>query len=314
MPPQRPIPESLRKRPFTRADAVAAGVSEHMLRGSRFRRLFRGVYVCADVPDSPLLRLDGALLLLPPRAAASHLSAAAVFELPVPPFSDVHTVVRRGWLESRIDGIQVHEARGARHVIEHRGYRVVCPTRTFVDLADLLGLVDLVVVGDAMVRVGLCTPQQLVEEAASASTRHAELARRAAALVRPRVDSPMETRVRLLLVLAGLPEPETNLDAYTPERAWIARPDLSYPGLRIAIEYDGRHHDDDADQRERDIGRSEAYERYGWRVIVVTARRFYREPALLVSRVLAALQERGHPQAPAQMAMTWVGYFGNQAR
>jgi very-short-patch-repair endonuclease len=270
MPPQRPVPETLRKRPFTRGDAVAVGVSPHLLRGSRFRRLFRGVYVCTDVADTPLLRLDGALLVLPPKAAASHLSAAAVYRLPVPPFTYVHIVVWRGWLESRIDGIRVHEARQPRAIVEHRGYRVTCPARTFVDLGDLLGFVDLVIVGDAMVRLGLCTPQQLVEEAAAARTRRVGV--------------------------------------------WIARPDLSYPDLRIAIEYDGRNHEENSDQREQDIARQEAYDRCGWRVIVVTAKRFYRYPAQVVARVLAALQERGHPQAPAQMAMAWVAHFGNQYR
>jgi hypothetical protein len=80
---------------------------------------------------------------------------------------------------------------------------VTSPARTFVDLADLLALVDLVVVGDALVRLGLCSPARLCEEAAAARTRRVrQAARRAAALVRPRVDSPMETRLRLLLVLA----------------------------------------------------------------------------------------------------------------
>ena len=36
------------RRPFTRADALAAGISPKMLRGSRFRHIFRGVSVAAD--------------------------------------------------------------------------------------------------------------------------------------------------------------------------------------------------------------------------------------------------------------------------
>lgn len=224
VPPQRPIPLSLRERPFTRADAVAAGITPSMLRGSRFRRLFRGVYVCADIADSPLLRLEGACLVLPPTTAASRLSAAAVFGLPVPELAEVHAVGRRGWLESRIDGIRVHEARRPRDIVEHRAYRGTSPTRTFLDLADLLDLVDLVIVGDAMVRLGLCTPRQLVDEAAGARSRRVALARRAAALVRPRVDSPMETRVRLLVVLAGLPEPEADLDIVTEAGEWSPVP------------------------------------------------------------------------------------------
>jgi hypothetical protein len=298
MPAPRPVPEDLRERPFTRADAVAAGVSPAMLRGSRFRRVFRGVYVCRDLPHSPLPDLDAALLVLPAKAAASHLSAAAVFGLPVRRFDRVHVVVRRGWLESRIEGICVHEARRAREIVGHRGYRVTSPARTFVDLADLLALVDLVVVGDAIVRLGLCSPERLCQEAATARTRRRLLARRAAALVRPRVDSPMETRLRLLLVLAGLPEPRTNLDVRADDGLWLARPDLSYPELRIAIEYDGRHPLLDDEQGAHDIGRKEALDRRGWRVIVVTARDLRREPDSTIRRVLDVLRERGHPSAP----------------
>ena len=38
------------RRPFTRADALAAGIIPKLLRGSRFRRLFPGVYISAEVP------------------------------------------------------------------------------------------------------------------------------------------------------------------------------------------------------------------------------------------------------------------------
>ena len=303
------MPEDLRKRPFTRADAVAAGVSPAMLRGSRFRRVFRGVYVCRDLPDSPLLELDAALLVLPAKAAGSHLSAAAVFGLPVRRFDRVHVVVRRGWLESRIDGICVHEARRAREIVGHRGYRVTSPARTFVDLADLLALVDLVVVGDAIVRLGLCSPERLCAEAATARTRRSLLARRAAVLVRPRVDSPMESRLRLLLVLAGLPEPRTNVDVRADDGLWLARPDLSYPELRIAIEYDGRHQLLDDEQWAHDIGRKEALDRRGWRVIVVTARDLNREPDSTIRRVLDVLHERGHPSAPLHPGAGWRAHF-----
>jgi Protein of unknown function (DUF559) len=283
-----------------------------MLRGSRFRRVFRGVYVCRDLPQSPLLDLDAALLALPAKAAASHLSAAAVFGLPVRRLHRVHVVVRRGWLESRIDGICVHEARGAREIVEHRGYRVTSPARTFVDLGDLLALVDLVVVGDAIVRLGLCSPIRLCEEAATARTRRVRLARRAAALVRPRVDSPMETRLRLLLVLAGLPEPRTNVDVRADDGLWLARPDLSYPELRVAIEYDGRHHLLDDEQWARDIGRKEALDRRGWRVIVVTARDLDRDPDSTIRRVLDVLRERGHPSAPLRPRGDWRAHFATR--
>ncbi len=60
------------RRPFLRADALAAGVSPSSLRGRRFRRIFTGVYVHASVPAHPLLRVQAALVLHPPTAFASH--------------------------------------------------------------------------------------------------------------------------------------------------------------------------------------------------------------------------------------------------
>ncbi|MBY9075419.1 hypothetical protein K1X13_11365 [Nocardioides sp. WL0053] len=41
------------RRPFTRADAVRAGISPRVLRTSRFRRIFRGVYVLREQPGLP---------------------------------------------------------------------------------------------------------------------------------------------------------------------------------------------------------------------------------------------------------------------
>jgi hypothetical protein len=64
------------RRPFTRADAIAAGLDPKLLRGSRFRRISRGVYVLREVPVSPFMRTQAALVLHPPSAFASHVSAA----------------------------------------------------------------------------------------------------------------------------------------------------------------------------------------------------------------------------------------------
>lgn len=53
------------KHPFTRADAVAAGISPSELGSSRFRRIFRDVFIDASVPDKPIHRAVAALLLHP---------------------------------------------------------------------------------------------------------------------------------------------------------------------------------------------------------------------------------------------------------
>jgi hypothetical protein len=178
------------------------------------------------------------------------------------------------------------------------GRRVAAPEDVFLQLAGYLDLVDQVIVGDRLVRLRLASCASLVDAATAYDGRGARMARRAAGLVRPRVDSPMETRVRLLIVLAGLPEPETGRDALDSAGGWIATPDLSYPAQRIAIEYDGADHTRPR-QRHKDNRRREAYDRDGWRLLVVTDTDFFVYPAQLLVRIWDALRERGHPLAPA---------------
>jgi very-short-patch-repair endonuclease len=54
----------------------------------------------------------------------------------------------------------------------------------------------------------------------------------------------METRLRLLLVLAGLPHPRSQVSLRDDFGLFLARPDLYYPDARLAIEYDGATHRD----------------------------------------------------------------------
>ena len=51
-----PSPRLETRRPFTRADALAAGIPARDFRGSKFRRILHGVYIDAHVPDHPLIR------------------------------------------------------------------------------------------------------------------------------------------------------------------------------------------------------------------------------------------------------------------
>lgn len=66
--------------------------------------------------------------------------------------------------------------------------------------------------------------------------------RQALVLADHRAESPMETRLRLLFVLAGLPRPSVQVRLYDSRALLLARPDLYYPIHRLAIEYDGATH------------------------------------------------------------------------
>ena len=301
--PARPVGLDLR-RPFTRGDAIAAGVSPSSLKGSRFRRIFRGVYVHASVPAHPVLRAQAALLLHPPGAFASHASAGRVYDVPLPSLPDEHvSVITHRDRRSR-PGLRAHVAPPGTPVEVVRGVRVSAPAQMFVELAGMLSLVDLVVVGDALVRLRRVTPEGLREFCDGSSSLSA---RRAAAHVRAGVDSPMETRLRMLIVLAGLPEPEINHRIVEDGRVRY-RFDLSYPALRIVVEYDGRQHRDDLDQWDHDTDRRDWLDAEGWLLVPVFSRGIYRDPAKTVARVAAALRSRG-AVLPRRLPDDWRAHF-----
>ncbi|QWC86274.1 hypothetical protein KLP28_06150 [Nocardioidaceae bacterium] len=230
------------RRPFTRSDALAAGVPASLLRGSRFRKIFRGVYVDAAVMASTRERTEAALLIFPDSARASHTSAARIYEVPVPTIAQEHVSVGRAEERRHREGIVCHVSPGDSRLT--RGVRVSTPEVMFVELAELLELVDLVVVGDNLVRTGRASRESLSEAARSARGVVGRLACSAAALIREGVDSPMETRLRLLLVLAGCPEPQVNATLRGGDGEVLRRYDLSWNTARLIVEYDGRHHID----------------------------------------------------------------------
>jgi hypothetical protein len=295
------------RRPFTTAQAAAAGLDASALRRAEFQRLFRGVHVHSSVPRTQLLLVEAALLLHPSSAFASHTSAARAYGVPVPSSSTVHVGVRAEKDRRRRDGIRHHVAPDV-VVLVHRGLRVSAPLEVFVELAELLDLVDLVVVGDAFVRLGCFSPEELRAHCRATSRAGVRAARRAAAYVRRGVDSPMETRLRMLIVLAGLPEPAVNHTIVGRDGRVLLRFDLGYPEARIAVEYDGRQHRDDLDHWDHDLDRGDWFDAHDWRHVVVVARGIYREPEKTLRRVQAALRSRG-VALPRQLSQEWRAHF-----
>ena len=163
--------------------------------------------------------------------------------------------------------------------------------------------------GDSLVAKRRTTTQQIVAAANAWKGKGSRLARRAADLVRAGVDSPMETRLRMLMVLAGLPEPVVNHIEYDAMGAWAKRFDLSYPDLLLIIEYDGRQHAEDNRQWGRDIVRREQLDTDGWRLIVVRSTGIYTEPATTLERIMDAMRERGAPRLPRTLNREWERYF-----
>lgn len=138
-------------------------------------------------------------------------------------------------------------------------------------------------------RPPLATPAQLDAAATASRRRGAATLREALPLIRLDAWSPRETATRLLLIDAGLPEPRLNVDVSDAHGDFLACPDLAYPELKIAIEYQGQLH---GMQYAMDIERVERLRAEGWIVIQVTSETL-RFPNIVARRVRAALMERG---------------------
>jgi len=282
------------REPFTTAQARSHGITLRELAGPDYEKLFRGVHARRGAGPRALLRAKGALLVHPPGAVASRWTAARLLGVPVPYDELEHVTVSSEDDRRRRQGIRCHIAQlSAAEVQVVQGVRITAPLRLFVDVAEFLSLVDLVVAGDWMVRHRLVTVERLVRFTRDSTIAHAGRARRAASYVRDRVDSPMETRLRLLLVLAGLPEPEVNREL-RDELGVLMRLDLCYPALRLAVEYDGRQHLTSSAQWERDVERRNDLVAQGWILLTVTSRGIHRTPEETVRRVWHALRDRGH--------------------
>lgn len=108
----------------------------------------------------------------------------------------------------------------------------------------------------------------------------------------------METRLRLLIVLAGLPEPEVNIKIRDATGHVVMRFDLGYRERRLAVEYDGRQHVNIEEVWENDVLRDDAIDDLAWKKLKVTARGIYVDPASTVHRVWRALCARGPAVRP----------------
>ncbi|WP_323097821.1 hypothetical protein [Intrasporangium sp. YIM S08009] len=241
-------------------------------------------------------RAAAALSVVTPASFVSHHTAALLWGGVVPDDPDVHVCSPRN--RTRRVGIAAHRTKAGQRVVALRGLRLTSPVQTFLDLAQLLDLVDLVVLGDSLVRAGRTTEAELVESARHHSGPYSRLARRAASLVRARVDSPMESRVRLLIVFAGLPEPEVDHRVHDADGRLLRRYDLSYLPYRLIIEYDGRQHAESDEQWLGDIGRDEVLDDERIRRLVIISRDIYSTPAQTLVRVVKAMRSVGMPVPP----------------
>jgi very-short-patch-repair endonuclease len=108
------------------------------------------------------------------------------------------------------------------------------------------------------------------------------------ALADRRSGSPMETRLRLLLIHAGLPRLQVQWVVQDPvarEAVWL---DLAYPEHLVGAEYDGAEHTR-PERVLRDIRRGTRLVDQGWRLYRYTKREIYTEADTIIAEVRRAL-------------------------
>lgn len=236
----------------TRRDLQRAGVGDQEIRTRVARgewvRLRRGAYIdaraLAEVRSRHrrhVIACTAAMLTLGrPTAVVGGLSAAAVWGLPLPGGPDPAVTL--------VDPTQSGRAPGVRMVMaplpddavtQHDGLAVTTLARTVVDVARLEPFDSAMVVADAARWDDQVSAAELAEVVAGVQGwRGAAAARCVVDLCRAGVESPLETRMRLRLLEAGIPEPQLLVTIRADGR--LIEADGWWADAAVVMECDGR--------------------------------------------------------------------------
>jgi very-short-patch-repair endonuclease len=272
---------------FLGSQALRCGaVTRHDLR-TRYRTVFHDVYIAR-----------GATLTAAAKARAAWLSTGGILA-----GLSAAAVLGTKWLDDaapaeivRADrhtqpGIVVHSYQlAADEVHTLRGMRATTAARTAFDIGCGLPVAEAVPILDALFNATGTKPADVSALAdRHPGARGIRRLRAALGLADGGAESPQETRVRMLLVGAGLPKPQTQIELQDLR----IRVDMGWPEWKVAVEYDGIQHWENRYQRSWDIERIALLEAAGWIVIRVSSEMLSRRPEAIVERVRAKLAERG---------------------
>lgn len=282
-----PLPPELADSPFTVAMAMAAGVGRQRLRAPDLRAPFHGVR--SSTPLTRPVELARAYAVrMPAQQFFSHITAAQLWDVPMSRALESRTRLDVSVMAPahppQLRGVSGHRLSAPTDVVERSGLRVVAPAIAWAQLAGTLSVTELIVAGDHLLRRK--RPASTMAQLEAAANR--PNLREALRSVRPRTDSPQETRLRLLLVADGLPEPVVA-HTVTTDAGFVATPDLAYVKARVAIEYLGSDHWTDPRVFADDIQRRELLHAAEWRVVEVIATDLTRASGALVARVARAI-------------------------
>jgi very-short-patch-repair endonuclease len=275
--------------PFIGSEAVAAGDVVASALRHRYQRVFRDVYVVSGTELTPLTRGRAGWLWSRRRGVVAGFTASAIHGARWVDDSRPIELIHDN--RHRLPGLLVRgDEVSPDEVMAIRGVPVTTPERTAFDLCCWYPIATAVPAVDALARAtGIKPPDVELIAARYPGRRGSRSARRALQLVDAGAESPKESWLRLLLVDAQLPPLETQVPVFDRRGRLVARVDMGWPDLKIAIEYDGEQHRSDERQYAWDITRSELLVEAGWIVIRITAKD---RPGDIIRRVRAALARR----------------------
>lgn len=202
------------------------------------------------------------------------------------------------------------------------GVPVTSVQRTFLDLAPLLALDELVVIGDQIVcehkrsygpsraaMVELAVLNAYIE--AHSGARSLRRIRRAMDLVRVGADSPPETRLRLLIQRSGLPIFEPNCELLDADGNPLVSPDLACEKYRTCVEYDGNHHFT-PEQQGKDHDRDFITKSLGWHQVLINKEDMAASGRVAVTKIARMLVRGGWPDPENLAGQSLRGLLGTR--
>lgn len=284
MPIAEPLPEWITGRTFTLKESDDCGITRRRTTVKDLHTPSRGIRVPWGI-EQDLTAVVRPILAVTPGGVISHSTAAKLWGIPLPPWLTASFAIHVSKVATKSPpwrtGVTGHHTRfKTGEIIRFKGLTVTSPLRTWLDLAALLTVDELVAAGDYLVcehsrifgprRVPLVTLATLRRAVKHEFHRRGIVkAREAAQLIRIGADSPPETRIRLALWRAGLPEVTLNVAVKDLDGTDVSWPDLALPQWKIAIEYDGGHHLSSR-QQGIDAARDKLMEQLGWRQLRIT--------------------------------------------
>ena len=282
------------RMPFLGSEARLAGIVNRYQLRTRYRQVYRDVYVPRHVELTAVDKAEAAWLWSRRRGVVAGLSASALHgshwigdhepaELNQPSLHGEAAIV-------------VHSDKLAEEEIcLVRGIRATTPARTVFDLGRRKGQTLAVIRVDALLQatqLKLPDVQALIDYHGGA--RGIVQLRRVLDLADYGAESPQETRLRLLFTENGMRPTHTQIEVFA-DRYLVGRIDMGWPEWRVGVQYDGIQHWQDPRQRTRDIDQDVEYRDVGWRMVRVGADLLRRRQSTIIARTRSALRDAGGP-------------------